>query len=122
MVFDRQQLNTVLIRSLPDLHVESPDPLPGGFREAVLVASHERREYRERSLLNDRAAKLLLSNGPAMTKIADEFLNVDPIAFGDVVRIQRNNHCIGSVSYTHLRAHETGRNLVCRLLLEKKKK
>src|SRR5674476_1156502 len=23
------------------------------------------------------------------------------------------------VSYTHLRAHETGRNLVCRLLLEK---
>ena len=25
-----------------------------------------------------------------------------------------------SVTYTHLRAHETGRNLVCRLLLEKK--
>ena len=25
-----------------------------------------------------------------------------------------------AVSYTHLRAHETGRNLVCRLLLEKK--
>src|SRR5674476_887621 len=28
---------------------------------------------------------------------------------------------VGAVSYTHLRAHETGRNLVCRLLLEKKK-
>ena len=28
---------------------------------------------------------------------------------------------IAPVSYTHLRAHETGRNLVCRLLLEKKK-
>ena len=28
----------------------------------------------------------------------------------------------GSVSYKHLRAHETGRNLVCRLMLEKKKK
>ena len=27
-----------------------------------------------------------------------------------------------SVSYTHLRAHETAANLVCRLLLEKKKK
>src|SRR5678809_1664005 len=26
---------------------------------------------------------------------------------------------IAAVSYTHLRAHETGRNLVCRLLLEK---
>src|SRR5674476_1634313 len=31
-------------------------------------------------------------------------------------------HKIMTVSYTHLRAHETGRNLVCRLLLEKKKK
>ena len=30
--------------------------------------------------------------------------------------------CEKPVSYTHLRAHETGRNLVCRLLLEKKKK
>ena len=28
---------------------------------------------------------------------------------------------MNAVSYTHLRAHETGRNLVCRLLLEKKK-
>src|SRR5674476_1182205 len=27
---------------------------------------------------------------------------------------------LATVSYTHLRAHETGRNLVCRLLLEKK--
>src|SRR5450759_4357363 len=29
--------------------------------------------------------------------------------------------CPGSVSYTHLRAHETRHDLVCRLLLEKKK-
>src|SRR5678815_2941719 len=29
--------------------------------------------------------------------------------------------CIDSVSYTHLRAHETPEHLVCRLLLEKKK-
>ena len=28
---------------------------------------------------------------------------------------------VGSVSYTHLRAHETVLDLVCRLLLEKKK-
>ena len=28
----------------------------------------------------------------------------------------------GSVSYTHLRAHETPEHLVCRLLLEKKNK
>src|SRR5450756_3007098 len=31
-----------------------------------------------------------------------------------------NGH--GAVSYTHLRAHETRHDLVCRLLLEKKKK
>ena len=31
------------------------------------------------------------------------------------------NYGFFAVSYTHLRAHETGRNLVCRLLLEKKK-
>src|SRR5660397_262070 len=30
--------------------------------------------------------------------------------------------CRAPVSYTHLRAHETKANLVCRLLLEKKKK
>ena len=32
----------------------------------------------------------------------------------------RDQEYIEAVSYTHLRAHETGRNLVCRLLLEKK--
>src|SRR5665648_1138409 len=33
-----------------------------------------------------------------------------------------NPKSIRSVSYTHLRAHETRHDLVCRLLLEKKKK
>src|SRR5450756_1923747 len=36
--------------------------------------------------------------------------------------IQATTTMIGSVSYTHLRAHETRHDLVCRLLLEKKKK
>ena len=41
---------------------------------------------------------------------------------GSIVLAGRENAIIdGPVSYTHLRAHETGRNLVCRLLLEKKK-
>src|SRR5678810_1424687 len=31
----------------------------------------------------------------------------------------RARGAISPVAYTHLRAHETGRNLVCRLLLEK---
>ncbi len=34
----------------------------------------------------------------------------------------RNTLAAYAVSYTHLRAHETPEHLVCRLLLEKKKK
>ena len=37
------------------------------------------------------------------------------------IYINGNGGFVGSVSYTHLRAHETLMNLVCRLLLEKKK-
>src|SRR5450759_2530054 len=33
----------------------------------------------------------------------------------------QNSHSHSTVSYTHLRAHETRHDLVCRLLLEKKK-
>eukprot|EP00658_Telonema_sp_P-2_P014573 TRINITY_DN15539_c0_g4_i1.p1 TRINITY_DN15539_c0_g4~~TRINITY_DN15539_c0_g4_i1.p1 ORF type:complete len:141 (-),score=38.99 TRINITY_DN15539_c0_g4_i1:56-478(-) len=33
-----------------------------------------------------------------------------------------DDDCVITVSYTHLRAHETPEHLVCRLLLEKKKK
>src|SRR5674476_655135 len=39
----------------------------------------------------------------------------------EVVSLGRILHLVSgyrTVSYTHLRAHETGRNLVCRLLLE----
>src|SRR5665213_4226005 len=39
-----------------------------------------------------------------------------------IVENLRGRKVYTTVSYTHLRAHETGRNLVCRLLLEKKKK
>ena len=35
--------------------------------------------------------------------------------------IDKANSCLKPVSYTHLRAHETVLDLVCRLLLEKKK-
>ena len=50
--------------------------------------------------------------------------------FGNISVVYSTSLCLGTdkvepviltpVSYTHLRAHETGRNLVCRLLLEKK--
>ena len=43
---------------------------------------------------------------------------------GSVVAERRapSGHGPDAVSYTHLRAHETVLDLVCRLLLEKKKK
>ena len=37
------------------------------------------------------------------------------------VAVGAEQHFTGPVSYTHLRAHETVLDLVCRLLLEKKK-
>ena len=43
-----------------------------------------------------------------------------PRQFG--MRPERAAHVPAPVSYTHLRAHETVLDLVCRLLLEKKKK
>ena len=42
-----------------------------------------------------------------------------PFRCGFQPSVQRVGH--GPVSYTHLRAHETVLDLVCRLLLEKKK-
>src|SRR5665647_3742252 len=41
---------------------------------------------------------------------------------GRQVPARHPTQCDGPVSYTHLRAHETDSYLVCRLLLEKKKK
>src|SRR5678815_2788536 len=47
-------------------------------------------------------------------------VNVE-VSQGEVVGLLGPNGA-GTVSYTHLRAHETPEHLVCRLLLEKKKK
>src|SRR5450756_2667640 len=44
------------------------------------------------------------------------------VAVENVQPEQRMVTDIGPVSYTHLRAHETRHDLVCRLLLEKKKR
>ena len=43
------------------------------------------------------------------------------VATGDTVNVDDLVITIEAVSYTHLRAHETREDLVCRLLLEKKK-
>eukprot|EP00657_Telonema_sp_P-1_P006142 TRINITY_DN24278_c0_g1_i1.p2 TRINITY_DN24278_c0_g1~~TRINITY_DN24278_c0_g1_i1.p2 ORF type:complete len:101 (+),score=35.49 TRINITY_DN24278_c0_g1_i1:236-538(+) len=58
----------------------------------------------------------MLSNLQMYQSSADFNFNTDPTAIKTGIRD------IGSVSYTHLRAHETVLDLVCRLLLENKKK
>src|SRR5678810_326838 len=45
-------------------------------------------------------------------------LRMDPRMLARIKRLARSRYLNYPVSYTHLRAHETGRNLVCRLLLE----
>ena len=55
--------------------------------------------------------------GTGTAKKEDEIETVDILVFD----MSKTPAVFLAVSYTHLRAHETGRNLVCRLLLEKKK-
>src|SRR5450756_1767021 len=50
------------------------------------------------------------------TLLSDLEALLEPATRGDPMRRQ-----LWTVSYTHLRAHETRHDLVCRLLLEKKK-
>src|SRR5659263_359467 len=74
--------------------------------EAQLRAIHEYCERKGIIILHeycDRAKSATTDNRP-------EFLQMISDAKND------------AVSYTHLRAHETRHDLVCRLLLEKKKK
>ena len=54
-------------------------------------------------------------------KISSLFKDREDKIIGIVAENRLETYASIPVSYTHLRAHETGRNLVCRLLLEKKK-
>ena len=60
-----------------------------------------RMAYREEVIVNNSSYLIVSHSGRYLYSIVDEG--------------------IASVSYTHLRAHETDSYLVCRLLLEKKK-
>ena len=69
------------------------------------------------------AIDFFLENGKIKINLSQENNSATGTANNDAyqeIRAQING--LNTVSYTHLRAHETGRNLVCRLLLEKKKK
>ena len=70
-----------------------------------------------KEVLSNRSEKIILVIRDGIAERVKEYFNVT------VAAIINNPGLISdSVSYTHLRAHETVLDLVCRLLLEKKKK
>ena len=76
---------------------------------------HKRLQYAYARALQSMANTSLTT---AAAFLATAISPIMPIAaFGIYAAI-----CVLTVSYTHLRAHETREDLVCRLLLEKKKK
>src|SRR5665648_1120962 len=75
----------------------------GGFRDFTRIAASDPTMWRD----------IFLANKDAVLEMLGRF-NEDVSALTKAIR-----H--GAVSYTHLRAHETRHDLVCRLLLEKKK-
>ena len=95
-----------------DLVRDDPSLIPQMLQESLRMTSpvmHMRRTTRQETEIRGQRIgkdeKVILWYGAA---------NRDPDVFPDP-------DTFDTVSYTHLRAHETGRNLVCRLLLEKKK-
>ena len=84
------------------------------FPGCVLVVSHDR------YFLNRVCTGIIAfeGNGQVVYNEGDYEYYREKLAERKTVPITRNNK---TVSYTHLRAHETPEHLVCRLLLEKKK-
>src|SRR5674476_1003078 len=91
---------------------------PGGRREIVSCVAHARRPFM--SCVGMAASAAASAAWAAATRLTPS--GVFWICSCNVmIALSSISGRGGPVSYTHLRAHETGRNLVCRLLLEKKK-
>src|SRR5660397_214456 len=72
-----------------------------------------------RSTLSPRASSCVLTLLPSAIQRSDDLVGIaTPTRAPAAAGAAAEPDVLGSVSYTHLRAHETKANLVCRLLLE----
>src|SRR5665213_4416207 len=81
------------------------DGAPRTFATVRTVTTEANGSYSERGLLG-----LAISPSFASDRYVYAFYSDANRAQQHVIRWR---DCLGAVSYTHLRAHETGRNLVC---------
>eukprot|EP00657_Telonema_sp_P-1_P009033 TRINITY_DN320_c0_g1_i8.p1 TRINITY_DN320_c0_g1~~TRINITY_DN320_c0_g1_i8.p1 ORF type:complete len:127 (-),score=21.86 TRINITY_DN320_c0_g1_i8:49-429(-) len=97
-----------VFRSNKEIYVQLVDDLEG---KTVLAASSS-----DKGIATDKGNKTEIATkvGKLIAEKANE-AGIETVVF------DRNGY-LYPVSYTHLRAHETVLDLVCRLLLEKKKK
>ena len=147
-VYKRQHLDatTVLNRKISELGIyPAVDPLDSTSRiltPQVVGAEHYNTAQRVKSILQrykelqdiiailgmDELSdddKLVVSRARRVQRFLSQPFNVAEQFTGlkgVIVPIEETIKGFNTVSYTHLRAHETVLDLVCRLLLEKKKK
>src|SRR5678810_313894 len=95
----------VAIKLIAPALAEDPTRLASFTREAQVLASLNHPNIAAIYGVEDHALVMELVEGQTL---ADR-IKQGPIPLDEALRIAR------PVSYTHLRAHETGRNLVCRL-------
>src|SRR5665811_2126330 len=102
-----------------------------GVKRQYDSSSRQEQAQRNQKAVLDAAERRFLADGFGATTIAavasDAGVSVETIykRFGNKASLVAAIHergLAGPVSYTHLRAHETVLDLVCRLLLAKKKK
>src|SRR5665647_3863046 len=102
--------------------------LAGGIALADTVRGEASSVVRELQRMGIRAAMLTGDNQTAARAIAEQIgiqsVRAEVLPQGKAAEVTRfmKKGSVVAVSYTHLRAHETDSYLVCRLLLEKKKK
>src|SRR5660397_205717 len=90
-----------------------------------LPADAKIRLHDEKRLLHTYHSNAIEGNTPTLSEtrlVLEEGTTIGGKSLREHLEATNNAKAFDMISYTHLRAHETKANLVCRLLLEKKKK